>query len=87
MAGLWHTSALMYALILITKILQTTDVTNVHKNALLVITLKCVLHAFKEDFYTQGDVSKVVQHSLWLRMQIPTDNVEQVFSVLRDILH
>jgi len=54
----------MYALILITKILQTTDVTNVHKNALLVITLKCVLHAFKEDFYTQVDVSKVVQHSL-----------------------
>ena len=64
MAGLLHTSALMYALILITKILQTTDVTNVHKNVLLVITLKCALLAFKVDFYTQVDVSKVVLLSL-----------------------
>lgn len=86
MAGQLHTSVLMYVLIPITKTLQITDVINVHKNVLLVITHKCVLHALKEDSYTQVDVFRVAQLSLWLLMQIPTDNVEQVFSVHQDIL-
>ena len=77
MVGQSHMSVLMYVLIPITKTLQTTDVINVHKNVLLVIT---------HNSYTQVDVSRVAQLSLWLLMQIPTDNVEQVFSVHRDIL-
>ena len=64
MVGQSHMSVLMYVLIPITKTLQTTDVINVHKNVLLVITHKCALHALQEDSYTRVDVFRVVQLSL-----------------------